>query len=263
MLGRKQWETQDRFLAAERTCTNTIARQHIDNLIDRTIEEMKPVLHGKRYGLAWSGGKDSVAVELCLRLGFPACPSAMGKTHDLEYPAFMAFVTNNMPEDFVVYNNGKDLKWLSQNLQYLFPKDAKTAMYWFKNTQHRAYALFTKAKRLDYVITGRRKLDTNNCGTNGLLSNRKGVTTYSPIRNWTHEEVLACMKHYNLPRAPFYDWPNGFVVGSGSWPARQWTGSEHQGWAQVYAIDPSVVQSAAKLIPNAEKYMQHVRNLGI
>ena len=68
------------------------------------------------------------------------------------------------------------------------------------------------------------------------------------------------MHYYNLPVAPFYNWINGWVVGSGCWAARQWTGSIEKGWQEVYSIDPNVVKEAATLIPSAEEY---VRNMGI
>ncbi|MFM8759096.1 MAG: hypothetical protein ACKODS_06060, partial [Methylophilaceae bacterium] len=65
--------------------------------------------------------------------------------------------------------------------------------------------------------------------------------------------------YYRLPLAPFYSWPNGFIVGSGCWAARQWTGTIEKAWSEVYSIDSSVVIKASKYIKSAEEY---VRNLG-
>ena len=41
-------------------------------------------------------------------------------------------------------------------------------------------------------------------------------TRFSPIRHWTHEDVLAVAHYYDAPLPPFYDWPNGFIVGTDS-----------------------------------------------
>ena len=67
--------------------------------------------------------------------------------------------------------------------------------------------------------------------------------------------MLAFCHHYRMPMAPCYRWPNGFAVGTGPWPARQWTGSVEQGWAEVWRIDPSVVRGAAALIPSAREFL--------
>jgi hypothetical protein len=166
-----------------------------------------------------------------------------------------------MPDDLKVYNSGHTLLWLSNNLDWLFPKTSKEASRWFKAVQHKAQDSFVKDKRVDVLLTGRRKKDMNYTGVNGIYKNKNtNVVRYSPIYEWSHEEVLACMKYYNLPVAPFYSWNNGFVVGSGNWAARQWTGSIKEGWRQIYLIDPTIVEKASKYIKSAEEY---VWNLGV
>lgn len=262
MLGRKQRENNDRFVYTWENIETIITKTEVDNKIDATLESMKQVLTPRtRYGSAWSGGKDSVVVDfLCRRLG-REYPSCIGMTHDLEFPEFMQYVTDNMPPDLSVYNSGHTLKWLSENLHMLFPKDSTIAKHWFINIQHKAQNNFWKDKELDILITGRRNKDSNYCGKNGLYRNKQTkVIRYSPIYDWTHEETLGVMKYYGLPLAPFYSWVNGWVVGSGCWPARQWTGSIEQGWAEVYSIDPNVVLDAANYIESAKDY---VRNLGL
>lgn len=262
ILGQKQREGNDRFIYTWQNIKSIVSKKEIDNKIDLTLHKMRKILTPtKKYGSAWSGGKDSVVVDfLCRRLerNYPSC---IGMTHDLEYPEFMQYVTDHMPPDLKVYNSGHSLKWLSNNLHMLFPKDSNIAKHWFVNIQHKAQNKFWKDKNLDVLITGRRKKDSNYCGKEGLYKNKgTGVVRYSPIYDWTHEETLAVMAYYNLPVAPFYSWINGWVVGSGCWAARQWTGSIQKGWHEVYSIDPNVVKEAATLIPSAEEY---VRNMGI
>lgn len=262
MLGRKQREDNKRFLHTWNNIETIISKWEVDNRIDKTLWKMQEVLGGQvRYGSAWSGGKDSVVVDFMLRRLGKEFPSCIGMTHDLEYPEFMQYVTNNMPHDLKVYNSGHTLKWLSENLHMLFPKDSNIAKQWFINIQHKAQNTFWKDKNLDVLITGRRNKDSNYCGKNGIYKNKgTQVVRYSPIYDWSHEETLGVMHYYNLPVAPFYNWINGWVVGSGCWAARQWTGSIEKGWQEVYSIDPNVVKEAATLIPSAEEY---VRNMGI
>lgn len=255
----KQSESNIHFLQTESKIAQLVSKVELDNLIDRTIEDMKKVLIGVRFGLAWSGGKDSVAVDLVLRKGFGQYPSAIGMTHDLEYPEFMRFVTNNMPDDFKVYNSGHTMQWLADHDDWLFPSEARIANKWFEAVQRKAQIKFKRDKKLDYVVTGRRLLDRNNCGRDGILRNKTtGLVTYSPIKDWSHEHVLAAMHYYNLPRAPFYSWPNGYVVGSGCWAARQWTGNRKRAWDEVYRIDPTVVKRASKYIKSADEYVRHM-----
>ncbi len=260
MLGQKQKETNSHFVETYARIREIVSKEALDQLILETVNSMKIVIGSKKSGIAWSGGKDSVVLEfLCSKIR--KMPSCIGMTDDLEYPEFMAFVTSNMPEGLKVYNSGQSLEWLSNNLKWLFPKTSNEASKWFKAIQHNAQNKFFQEKGLDILLTGRRKADMNYTGVNGIYKNKQtGVVRYSPIYKWSHEEVLACIYYYNLPLAPFYNWNNGWIVGSGCWPARQWTGSDQRAWAEVWAIDQSVVIRASKCIKSAEQY---VRNLGI
>jgi 3'-phosphoadenosine 5'-phosphosulfate sulfotransferase (PAPS reductase)/FAD synthetase len=262
MLGIKQREDNSRFVYTWENIGSIISKEQVDAKIEATLENMRTILSPRiKYGAAWSGGKDSVVVDFLVRRLGREFPSCIGMTDDLEYPEFMRFVTNNMPHDLVVYNSGHTLEWLSVNQDMLFPKTSEIAKLWFVGIQHRAQNKFFHDKRLDVLITGRRKKDANYTGKNGIYKNKgTSVVRYSPIHDWTHEETLGVMKYYNLPVAPFYSWPNGWVVGSGCWAARQWTGSIEAGWEQVYAIDPSVVHKAAEYLESANDY---VRTLGL
>lgn len=259
MLGKKQQEKNENFVRAYSNIKDIVSKADLDNLISDTVAKMRGTIGNLRAGIAWSGGKDSVVLEyLCSQI--KAMPSCIGMTDDLEYPAFMAFVTKNMPSDLKVYNSGHTLEWLSKNLSWLFPRDSNQASKWFKAIQHNAQNKFFAEKKLDILLTGRRKADMNYVGKNGVYKNKQtGVVRYSPLYEWTHEQVLACIFYYNLPLAPFYHWNNGWIVGSGCWPARQWTGSTQKAWAEVWQIDPSVVKKASTCINSAEQY---VRNMG-
>lgn len=257
-LGFKQKESNQRFKYVWNNITSIVTKEELDNHIQLTLFKMNSVLNGKRYGLAWSGGKDSVVVDFLLKQFNESYPSCIGMTKGLEYPEFMQFVTLNMPNDLKVYMTKHDVVWLSNNLDWLFP-NTKQAAKWFKAVQHSAQNSFFKDKNLEVLVTGRRKKDYNYCGQNGLYKNKNTkVVRYSPIYDWTHEMTLACIKYYNLPLAPFYSWLNGWVVGSGNWAARQWCGSIKNGWNEIYQIDKTVVQNAAKHIESAKQFLECV-----
>lgn len=260
MLGPKQSELNENFQRAYRDIKTLVTEDELETVIEATVKRIRATLPaGARIGAAWSGGKDSVVVDYILRRAGFDFPSCIGMTDELEYPEFMRFVTNNMPPDLIVYNSGHTIKWLSNNLDWLFPDNSTKAARWFKAVQHAAQDKFYKEKRLTHLITGRRLKDRNYVGPGGLYRNRgTGTVRYSPIFDWTHEMVLACIAYRNLPLAPFYTWPNGWIVGSGNWAARQWTGSTYNGWAEVAAIDPGVVKRVAGFIESANDYVRTV-----
>jgi 3'-phosphoadenosine 5'-phosphosulfate sulfotransferase (PAPS reductase)/FAD synthetase len=260
MLGKKQREDNRNFVRVWNGISSVVSKDQIDERIERTLTSMRPVLAKyPKYGAAWSGGKDSVVVDFLLRKLGRKFPSCIGMTNDLEYPEFMRYVTNNMPNDLKVYMSGHTLEWLSRHQDRLFPKSADIAKLWFGEIQHKAQNKFFAEKGLDVLITGRRLKDSNYVGKDGIYRNKgTNVLRYSPIYDWTHEEVLAVMHYYELPLAPFYSWPNGWIVGSGCWAARQWTGSLEQGWREVYTIDPNVVKTASEFIPSAAEFIKKI-----
>jgi hypothetical protein len=172
----------------------------------------------------------------------------------LEYPAFVQWVTDHMPAKLEVINTGQDLAWLKGNPEMLFPKTPEAAGKWFKGVQHRAQAQYFVARKLGVLLLGRRHKDGNFCGKNGEYES-DGIVRYSPVRDWTHEQILAFVRHFNIDLPPTYFWPRGFRVGTGSWPARQWTQSDDHGWAEVFTIDPAIVEEAATVIPGAADWL--------
>lgn len=228
------------------------AMSRIEELVQRDEYERKKagavarVKHfaGKRPAFAWSGGKDSIALQVvCEAAGVYECCLGMS---NLEYPAFLQWITDHMPHELAVYSNGWDLEWLARNPKMLFPKTAKIAAEWFKGTQHAAQKRFFKVFKATTLFLGRRLADGNFCGK-GFAYESQGVYRVSPIADWTHEDVLACL-HYegradDLP--PFYRWPRGYRCGTHSWPARQWCDSDYHGWSEIHEIDATIVQDAA------------------
>lgn len=252
-LGRKQATTHEEFVAALRSVPLRASAADAERWVNEAAEDIRRTWLGKRVALAWSGGKDSQALRIvCDRAGVHR--SVLGLSR-LEYPEFLAWATRNMPDGLTVWNTGQDLDWLAANPGMLFPKDSKTAGKWFKIVQHTAQAGYFMAENLDALLLGRRRKDGNFVGRNGeCIYTSKGITRHSPIADWTHEQVLAVLHYFGggeVALAPCYRWPRGFRVGTGPWPARQWTVDEAHGWREVFAIDPSVVEEAARYFPGA------------
>lgn len=252
-LGRKQSATHEQFVAAFESIESIVSRQSIEELVAKTVEEIRARTRSKRVAFAWSGGKDSIALEhVCTAAGIEECVLVIS---ELEYPEFLRWTTENMPPRLTVVTTGQDLSWLAAHPAMLFPRDSTTAGKWFKCVQHTGQERYYRDNDLDMILLGRRKSDGNFVGKGGAYESR-GIVRYSPIRDWSHEEVLAVCKYYAKPMPPCYRWPRGYRVGTGPWPARQWTDSEEHGFQEVWEIDPSVVRGAAEKIPSARRFME-------
>lgn len=252
-IPRKQISDQqswiDTWANVETLCPNA----QLDALIGQTLSEMRGHFEGKRVAFGWSGGKDSLVIEwLCAQLGVTACVFAMT---NLEYPEFLAWVTDHMPHDVQVINTGQDLAWLVKHPRMLFPQAAADNARWFRLVQHAAQRKYFQSHNLDVMVLGRRHAEGNHCGPAGIYTNREDVTRYSPIRDWSHEAVLALLKRegYSLP--PIYGYPRGWQVGTGNWAQRLYTKSTDQGWDETWQIDPNIVREAATMLPQAAHYM--------
>jgi 3'-phosphoadenosine 5'-phosphosulfate sulfotransferase (PAPS reductase)/FAD synthetase len=256
-ISKKQRTTQADWLAALDRIEELVPRARLDALVDATLAAMRRTLaRFGRVAFAWSGGKDSQVLErLCLRAGVTECVLGIS---DLEYPAFLRWVTDVMPRGLEVVCTGQDLAWLARHPGMLFPQDAATAGKWFKIVQHTAQERYYRARRLDCLVLGRRKADGNYTGPGDCYTNNRGITRYSPLAAWSHEDVLAFLAYERIGLAPFYRWPKGYRCGTHPWPARQWTGSTEQGWREVYAIDPTIVERAASAIPSAADFLRGV-----
>lgn len=256
MLGRKQTIRNDADWAeALEHVEEIVSKDDLDKLMEQTVEEIRASCSGKQAAFAWSAGKDSIVLrEVCERAGIKQCVLVIC---DLEYPAFLSWVTDNMPDELEVINTGQDLDWLAAHQNMLFPQDSAIAAKWFHMVQHRGQEKYYKAHGLEMLLLGRRKADGNYVGRgSNIYTNASGMTRYSPISEWRHEDILAFLHYYKPALPPFYGWKNGFYCGTHPWAARQWTGSIENGWSEVYGIDPDIVRNAAEKIPSAEVFLK-------
>jgi len=243
-LGKKQTITNDSWLEAVAHIEEAVSESDLDKLAKKTVKEIRKQTAGKKAAYAWSAGKDSIVLgNLCREAGIIPCVLVRC---DLEYPAFVEWIDHNSPEGLTTINTHQDLDWLKRHPEMLFPKDSKAAALWFHIVQHRGQAQYYKDNGLDMLLLGRRKADGNYVGRgSNTYTNSAGVTRYSPLSDWTHEDILAYIHYRSLNLPPIYGWKNGYLCGTHPWPARQWTGTTENGWAEVDGIDHSIVEAAS------------------
>ena len=255
VLGRKQRIKNSDWISALARIGQVVSRKELDQLADRTVEEIKKKTYGKKAAYAWSGGKDSLVLgEICRMAGITPCVLVVC---NLEYPIFTEWVETHRPPELSIINTGQDMKWLAAHPQMLFPQDSRYASMWFHIVQHRGQAKYYKENQLDMILLGRRRADGNYVGRgDNIYTNKQGVTRYSSLSDWTHEQMLAYIHYHNLEMPPIYDWKNGYLCGTHPWPARQWTGSMENAWAEIWEIDHSIVKGAAEYIRGAKDFLK-------
>lgn len=258
VLGRKQSSKHEDWVRAMKDIETLISREEIERKTVATIAKIREITAGKTAAYAWSGGKDSLVLgRICEAAGIPDC---MMGVCNMEYPQFMEWVDYNRPEYLQIINTGQDLEWLSNHPEMLFPKDSKTAARWFQIVQHKAQAIYYRKHNLDMIILGRRRADGNYCGKcSDIYTDGKGVTRYSPLADWKHEEILGYIHYFDVEMPPIYDWEKGYLCGTHPWPARQYTENEQQGWQEVYNIDKNIVENAAQYFNGARGFLDTIK----
>lgn len=255
---RKQQSTHEDFVGLWRKIESHVSRDELDRLLDRTVETVRREIAGKRVAFAWSGGKDSIVLaEVCSRAGIHHGVCVL--TH-LEYPAYMRWLADHKPVGIEIVNTGQDLRWLSRNLHMLFPQSSNLTARWFQIVQHRGQNRYATRERLDVLLFGRRRAECNYVGTGGKdRYTAHGFMKYSPLADWSHAHVLAYAHYYGKSLPPNYTWPRGFRVGTGPWAKRQGTGNTQNGWAEVFAIDRTIVERACDYVQSACEFMESLR----
>jgi 3'-phosphoadenosine 5'-phosphosulfate sulfotransferase (PAPS reductase)/FAD synthetase len=227
----------------------------LDALIERTVADIKRTVGSKRAAFAWSGTKDSLVLAHIARLaGIHRCVLAIT---DLEYPEFLRWVTDCMPDGLTVISTGLNLQWLQQYPRMLFPQGAHWLRHWHTVVQQRAHEQYYKDQKLGMLLLGHRREGHYSYGPFKELTwrDRSGVIRYTPLVDWSPAAMLSLIHRERIPTPPCYGWPRGLQVGPGPWPARQGTTSTYHGFHEVWQIDPDLVRSAAPQLPEAARWL--------
>lgn len=252
LLGRKQRSSHEDWLRSWEHIRARPDTARARELVETAAGHVRRRVRGlDRVAYGWSGGKDSQGLRVVMEAA--GVTDAVLVISGLEYPAFLGWATDEMPWSLTIEcRDGLDLRWLAAHPRMLFPTSAADASRWFAQLQHAGQRAYARRERLDLLVLGRRGADGNYLGDRPddgrppEYRDRDGFVRYSPIADWTHEDLLHVLAAYEVPLPPCYSWPRGFRVGTGAWPARQWTTSPAHGWAEVLAIDPTVVEHAAR-----------------
>ena len=256
MLKMKQKTDNQAWLDTMKDIESIVPRDELDTLVEKTLADIKDKTAGKKCAYAYSAGKDSIVLgKICELAGIT---DSMIGVCNLEYPASLNWIKKNKPKGCEVINTGQDIEWLAKHEVMLFPQTSALAARWFSIVQHTAQRKYFKEHDLDMLLLGRRRADGNFVGRGDNIYTAKDVTRYSPLADWRHEDILAFIHYYKLKLPPIYRWHNGYVCGTHPWPARQWTGSIENGWKEVYDIDASIVEEAAKHIESAAAFLKGV-----
>lgn len=255
-LGRKQNISNANFVRVWDNIEQYVSYGEAQKLVNTAISEILQTTRGKKAGYAWSGGKDSLALQyICQRAGIELC--VIGVSAPLELKSFIQWVEQYKPTQLEVYDAGIDLDYLVKNPNMLFPYDSNILAKWYKIIHHKAQDWFYKKHNLDIILLGRRVLDGNYIGKgSNIYTNKEGVTRCSPIAYWTHEQVMAVIHYFmnrNIP--PIYYYPEGWIKSTGLWPM-QCKGTD-EGWSYYYEVDKSIVEYAATQIQSAKEFLNN------
>jgi hypothetical protein len=223
-----------------------------EHAVAAAAAETIQTLGGRRgkavYG--WSGGKDSQALRVVMDAA-GVQRAVLGIIPALEWRCYLEWIAARAPAGLTVYENSIiDLGWLAANRKHLFPADSKGGYWWALQSARYAQHRYQAEHDPPVQVLGRRTADANHIPPGGIAELGRGVTVYCPIRDWSHEMVLAVVKYYSgLP--PIYDRPFGWTAGTGTWAGRR----KHHGgsWAGVRAVEPARADEAARYFPAAAR----------
>jgi hypothetical protein len=241
------------------TIAERVTVDEAEAAVDAAVAEVRQVCAGQLdqvvYG--WSGGKDSLALQVVMgRAGVSR--AVLGTIPHLEFRAYLDWVEDHRPDGLTVYSNtALNLPWLGQpeNIRYLFPRTSRDGYFWTLAGTRRAQIQYQQEHRPVLQIYGRRTMDGNVIGRDDYgISRTRQLTTYCPLRAWSHELTLAVVHYAGLELPPVYSWPHGWTAGTGSWPGRR-VGTVEESWAETWEIEADRVREAAEYVPAAAAWM--------
>lgn len=262
MLKKKQGvKDNNEWLKAFETCTALHSREHINRLTAKTIDRIRRIAN--RYNnicSGWIAGKDSLVLDHILKKSLIPYTPIMWRGVN-EWSCMKEWIEENKPKNIIFEIIDKfDFPFLEKHPDYLFCKgntrQLLMAEKWKRQNQD------IKKHHFDLFIVGRRLKDGNQCGNkeNDYTVKKDGYTVFSPLADWTHEELLAYIRYNGISLPPFYKFKRGFLIGSiamGEWTEYACLDkTEDEVWFEIYEIEKGLITNAAKHLTSAKEFLR-------
>lgn len=212
------------------------------NLVRRAASKYKKLAWG------WSGGKDSLALEIIMeRADIDATPVVIRGRDEFQLAQVLDWHHKNIPEGSILIHHEIDFPMLKRKPELLFP-EARYVPFWVDMSFRKNWPKVCHKHGFDGIIVGHRTAD-GNWSPQVDVKSASGFRRIAPIRHWGHEELMAVIKHLGKkPVSPAYDLERGWMMGSVDWPQRDrrppnpktqkpWTA--HQCLLEVARADPT------------------------
>lgn len=239
ILKSKYHNTQEDWLNVYNNISSYISKEEIETKISEAMENIKKIIKGKKVAYAWSGGKDSLALQVIMeKIGINKGIAAISE--NLEYPSFLKFFNEYLPKGIEVKKISIDMNYLKEHPELIFPVGSINSDKWDKMIHLKAQNNYVKENNIDILIMGRRKQDGNFVGKNNIYSRKDGVTIYSPLADWKHEDILAILYYYGLKLPDIYFMKNGFNLGTHNVFSRM--GDKKECLEEIYKHDKTILE---------------------
>lgn len=262
VLKRKYQDTNENWFRVWNHIEDYITKEEIDKKIEETVQRARKVVFNKRCGYAWSGGKDSIALEYIMRqLGINF--GLFLTTRELNFTSFNKWLDSNIPEGVIEKDIGLDWDWHLKHQKYVMKNTPEADQTHMRLTLWDHQNAFAENYNLEVFCFGRRTQDANFCGREGIAKSKNSNTIkYSPLYDWKHEDVLGLIYYYDLPMPPGYfdkNDPRSWIEGTTQWLTRStlnYGDPKIDMWRQIYKIEKGLVERSAKDYPEAKQVVE-------
>lgn len=228
MLKTKKRNTQKEWLQAYKEAYLYPDYPRAEMLIEKAIKRI-PTEKKMIYG--WSGGKDTLTLQIVLEKAGLDIPCALGiMGWQWLYPSFAQYIKNNIPNNSFIYDLDLNDEFFNEHPNLCFPKQYKDNYYWYRKINQDSYYKLAKELNADCILVGHRTADGNICNS------EKNGKSY-PIADFTHEDVFCILACNNIHLPDIYFQKDGFVKGTHEW-IRRYTKT---GIEDVYEIDKTLL----------------------
>lgn len=242
ILRSKYHNTQEDWVKVYKNISSYISREEVEEKINKTIEKIKEVIKDKNVAYAWSGGKDSLVLQIIMeKMGINKGIAAISK--ELEYPSFLKFFYEHLPVGMEVRDMPVEFEYLRKHPELIFPVGSINSDKWDKMIHLKAQNNYVKENNIDILIMGRRKQDGNFVGKDNIYSRKDGISIYSPLADWKHEDILATLYYYDLKLPEIYFMTDGFNLGTHNVFARM--GNKRECLEEIYKHDKNIWEKLA------------------